>query len=100
MTFPSLIRAISETHESPDKSEEEGGEVCGEAETQQGRRAVTVNVNKIHGVSTEHFISLFTSLCSCSGSARAEVTDPAEATLTGCFRISRLKEFMGHENKS
>lgn len=64
VTLPSLIRAISETHESPGKEEEEEGgrEVCGEVETRQGQGAVTVNVNKIHGVSTEHFISLFTSL--------------------------------------
>lgn len=41
---------------------EEGEVERREFETLQGRGAATVNVNKIHGVSTEHFISRFTSL--------------------------------------
>lgn len=59
-----LVCAISEMHES---LLDEGEDEPTEFETLQDWGAITVNVNKIHGVSTEHLISGFTSLWSCGG---------------------------------
>lgn len=70
-----LVCALSEMHESLSEEEEVEG---AEFETLQDWGAVTVNVNKIHGVSTEYLISCFTSLWSCGGREWAQVTDPAE----------------------
>lgn len=65
VTLPSLICAMSETHESLHESKEE---ISGKVETLQDCKAATVNVKENSLYTCWTFISLFTYLCSCGRS--------------------------------
>lgn len=101
MTLPSLICAMSETHESQDKSKEE---VCEEVETLQDCEAVTVNfrVNSLYICGAFLSLSLHLSV-PVEGVKEGEVRDSAESwkhSFSWLLWDSSQRVFMGHKAKS